>query len=164
MGKTQYQAKWATEFPWLSPALDKFKAYCNICKREFKICGSGRSQVVCHQRCHSTKDGGENTKKKPASNAGQMVFSTTNVMQKGKMSELSIDDQVLRAETYQALKVVGANYCFASTNNDSELFKLMFPNHPVSERYSMAETKVKYVVQLGIAPYCKEVIMDDLRK
>ena len=75
---------------------------------------------------------------------------------------LSLDDQVATAEIYQALQVVAANHSFASTNSDSERFKLMFPNSPVASRYSMAETKVKYIIQFGIADYCKEELVCDI--
>ena len=61
MGRTTFQSKWMKEFSWMSAAKDKYQAFCNICRKEFKIDGSGRSQVVSHQKCHSVGDGGENT-------------------------------------------------------------------------------------------------------
>ena len=162
MGRTEFQSKWINEFPWVSRACDRYKAFCNICNKEFKIDGSGRQQVLSHQRCHSIKDGGKNKRISSSSGKGQMVFSPTGLLKKVNV-QLSIDDQVCRAETYRALKVVASNYSFASTNDDAELFKLMFENNPVAEKYAMAETKVKYVVQFGIAPYCKEMIVSDLK-
>ena len=162
MGRTTFQSKWMKEFSWVSAAKDKCQAFCNICRKEFKIDGSGRSQVVSHQKCHSVGDGGENTKKKK-DNSNQLTFSSSGVLQL-KSIVLSLDDQVATAEIYQALQVVVANYSFASTNSDSKRFKLMFPNSPVASRYSMTEIKVKYIIQFGIADYCKEELVCDIKK
>ena len=162
MGRTTFQSKWMKEFSWVSAAKDKYQAFCNICRKEFKIDGSGRSQVVSHQKCHSVGDGGENTEKKK-DNSNQLTFSSSGVLQP-KSIVLSLDDQVATAEIYQALQVAAANYSFASTNSDSERFKLMFPNSPVASRYSMAETKVKYIIQFGIADYRKEELVCDIKE
>ena len=40
---------------------------------------------------------------------------------------LSAEDQVIRAETLQALDCVHSNHSFASANNDNEKFKKMSP-------------------------------------
>ena len=144
----------------MSAANDKYEAFCNICRKEFKIDGSGRSQV------HITKshcwDGGENTKK-IKDNSNQLTFPISGVLQPESIV-LSLDDQVATAEIYQARQVVAANYSFASTNSDSERVKLMFPNSPVASHYSMTETKVKYIIQFGIADYCKEELVYDIKE
>ena len=115
-----------------------------------------------HIRSVSVGDGGENTKKKKDT-SNQLTFSSSGVLQP-KSIVLSLDDQVATAEIYQALQVVAANYSFASTNSDSERFKLMFLNSPVASRHSMAETKVKYTIQFGIADYCKEELVCDIKE
>ena len=99
MGRTTFQSKWMKEFSWVSATKDKYQAFCNICRKEFKIDGSGRSQVVSHQKCHSVGDGGEDTKKKK-DNSNQLTFSSSGVLQP-KSIVLSLDDQVATAEIYQ---------------------------------------------------------------
>ena len=43
-------------------------------------------------------------------------------------SSLSMEEQVLRAETIQALKRVDSNLSFASANGDGDRFRTMFPD------------------------------------
>ena len=39
----------------------------------------------------------------------------------------------------------------------------MFPDSEIAKCYSQGETKVKYVIQFGIAPYIKQLILDDIK-
>ena len=52
----------------------------------------------------------------------------------------------------QALDFVHWNYSFASANNNKK-FKFIFPDHKIAERYTQGQTKTKYVIEYGIAPY-----------
>ena len=74
------------------------------------------------------------------------LSSTTSVL-------LTPEDEVVKAETLQALDYVSSNYSFASAKNDSEKFRRMFPDSKIAEAYQQGETKIKYVIQFGIAPY-----------
>ena len=40
----------------------------------------------------------------------------------------------------------------------------MFPNRPIAQDYSQADAKVKYNLQFGIAPYCKEQLIYDIKR
>ena len=75
---------------------------------------------------------------------------------------LSLEDQVLRAETLQSLDYVSSNYSFASAKNDSDKFKMMFPDSKIAQTYYQSETKFKYVTQFGIAPYIKKLMLNEL--
>ena len=39
----------------------------------------------------------------------------------------------------------------------------MFPDSKIAKSYSQGETKVKYVIQFGIALYIKELILDHIK-
>lgn len=73
----------------------------------------------------------------------------------------SLEDQALRADTLQALDCVYSNYSFASANNDNRKFKAMFPDSKIAESYAQGETKTKYVIEFGIAPYFKKNMLKD---
>ena len=48
MGKT-YQRGWEKDYPWLKSVKGyKTKAYCTLCKKDFRIENSGVSQVNSH--------------------------------------------------------------------------------------------------------------------
>ena len=72
-------------------------------------------------------------------------------------------DSVTKAELLQALKVVDGNMSFASANGDNERYRAMFPDSKIAQSYSQAETKVKYMIQFGIAPYIRSDLLIDLQ-
>lgn len=74
---------------------------------------------------------------------------------------LTESEQVAKAETIWALKCVKANFSFASNNEN--VFKLMFTDSKIAANYNMCETKAKYVVQFGIAPYVQNVLVTDMK-
>ena len=78
-------------------------------------------------------------------------------------SSLSVEEQVLRAETIQALKCVDSNLSFASANGDRDRFRTMFPDPKIAEQYSQSETKMKYVIQFGLSSYFQDVFKSDLK-
>ena len=58
---------------------------------------------------------------------------------------LSTEDQVICAETLQALHFVQCNYSFGS-NKVSNVFKQMFPDSKTAQSYKQEETKIEYVI------------------
>ena len=74
----------------------------------------------------------------------------------------SFEEQVLCAEVLQALQVVNSNYSFASSENDNERFKMMFPDSKIAQSYRQGKTKVRYNIQYGIAPHIKQMLMYDV--
>ena len=52
---------------------------------------------------------------------------------------LSTEDQVIKAETIQALDYAGSGYSFASANNDNEKFRLMFPDSDIAKAYKQKQ-------------------------
>ena len=67
----------------------------------------------------------------------------------------------MKAETLQVLKVVSSNYSFASTTDDGERFRLMYPDSPTAAKYQQSRTKVNYVIKHGISPYVKDLYIKD---
>ena len=76
----------------------------------------------------------------------------------------SPEEPVIRAETYQCLQVVSSNYSFSSTESDNNWFKIMFPGSRIAAYYSQGKTKVRYNIQIGIAPYIKQMLLYDVNK
>ena len=122
-----------------------------------KVDGGGHSQVTSHSKCH--KEGAEES----ASRQRSFTTSSEGCMSlSNKEIKLCKEDLVLNAEILQALHVVDCSQPFASTNTDSDRFKSMFPDSIIAKSYGMAKTKVKYTIELGIAPYLKEKLINML--
>ena len=62
-------------------------------------------------------------------------------------SILSLDEQVVKAETLWALKCVNSNMSFASANGDGDMFRQMFPDSRIAENYKQNETKIVSIFQ-----------------
>ena len=72
--------------------------------------------------------------------------------------------QILNAEFLQAPNMVDRNHLFFSANGDSYRFKKMFRDLQIAAKYSQGETKPKYVVQFGLAPFVKDELITDVQK
>ena len=149
MGKTSYQTKWQESFPWLAPVKpDLYKAYCKHCLKTFRPF----AQVRSHANCHKKDEFGT-----------QRTFVTQNgesVLSPKQKTTFSPEDQVVNAEILQALHFADCNYSFAKT--DADRFREMFPDSMIAKSYQQS-TKVKYIIQYGIAPYVKEKLIYDIR-
>ena len=49
-------------------------------------------------------------------------------------------------------------------NGDSDRFKKMFPDLQIAAKYSQEETKSRYVVRFGLAPFVKDELSTDVQK
>ena len=79
-------------------------------------------------------------------------------------SKPTTKDQILNAEILHALNMVDKNHSFSSANGDSDRLKKMFPDSQIAAKYSQEETKSKYVVQFGLAPFVKDELSTDVQK
>ena len=56
---------------------------------------------------------------------------------------------------------VDANWSFQSANDEGK--QLMLPDSQIAKGHKLNETKMKYMIQFGIAPYFRDLIKDDLK-
>ena len=93
----------------------------------------------------------------------QRTFKTSGGPLTG-CSKPTTKDQILNAEILQALNMVNKNHSFSSANGDSDRFKKMFPGLQIAAKYSQEETKSRYVVRFGLAPFVKDELSTDVQK
>ena len=160
---TKHQKSWETGRQWLSPhKSDPFISYLKACKDTFSTRQNGTEKLKQHEKTvKHTK--AINSMRQQASFApnldGKLRISKATID-----SFLCLDDKVVRAEILQALHIVGANQSFASTDSDSERFKLMFPDSEIAAKYAQHATKARYVIVYGLAPHVKESLIDDAKE
>ena len=156
---TSYCDSWSTEvhrnldgidelYDWVTSVRgDKTKAKCSLCLKShpFSISSGGISDVKRHA-------GGKEHRRLIKERSSQRTLTS-------KGSSLSVGvcekDKVTKAEILQALKVVDANASFASAADDGDRFREMFPDSNIAKKYKQGETKTKYCIEFGIAPYVK---------
>ena len=82
-----------------------------------------------------------------------IVMQRAQSMQKWILPQLDHNQLVTNAEIYQALHVA----------DDALRFQKMFPDSSIAKSYQQGRTKIKYVLQFGIAPYIKDLVMLDVQ-
>ena len=75
---------------------------------------------------------------------------------------ISSSEKILRAEILELFDLVDKNKSFASCNGDGERYSKMCPDSQIAKNFNQQETKAKYTLQFGIAPYIKDKIISDI--
>lgn len=157
--KTTYNPKWEKLYDFISEGTDKYKAHCNKCDREISIKSGGKADINRHvngaihdKRCR-LRNTTRNQEDEP---------NATTVDENNNVLNLS-PEEVLKAETMQALKVVSSNFSFASCHDDGDRFRQMFPDSTIAKNYHQSRTKVNYVIKHGISPFVKDHYLKDFK-
>ena len=134
----------------------------------FSIKNGGHSDVKRHcsgikhrKNCGECSDNSKNISDNSINISDNSININEENYENNNQIELTPEEQVMKAETLQALKVVSSNYSFASTTDDAERFRLMFPDSPTAAKYQQSRTRVSYVIKHGISPYVKDLYIND---
>lgn len=160
---TSYCRDWEASYPFLQPGSTKHTAKCTYCVKEFKISSAGIGQVRSHANGERHKEREKIICGKAKQRRIVLSVNSENPISLSGDMVLTAEDSVLKAEVLQALKVVESNYSFASSNGDGDRFRLMFPDSKIAENYKQNETKVRYVIQYGIAPSILQNQINELK-
>ena len=68
------------------------------------------------------------------------------------------DSQKQKAEIVWALKSVLSGYSNNSCADISKIFTCMFPDSKIAKSFELGATKLKYVINFGIAPYFRDIL------
>ena len=158
--KTKYNKPSESQFNWIkSCSKDVHSVHCKLCQKDFSISGGGVTQIKSHatSKLHLARE---------KEREGQSHFSKdahNSIQINNPKISLSTEEEIRNAEIIQALKCVESNYSFASTSNDGERFRAMFPDAQTAKHFKQGETKTKYTIQYGIYPYFKDLLLEDLK-
>ena len=75
-----------------------------------------------------------------------------------------LDSSSLKAEIVWALKSVMSGYSNNSSSDMNVTFQIMFPDSNIAKQYQMGPDKLKYIVNWGLAPYFKDLLIEDISK
>ena len=90
--------------------------------------------------------------------------STSTVQLIGVNKPLSFDDQITKAETLWALKSVQHGFSYQSSDETGELFRTMFPDSKIAEKFSIQQSKMFYVVSHGLGPYFYSGVVEEVKR
>ena len=156
--KTKYNKSWQDSFDWVSQVKEDYHAArCNICNKVFSIGSGGVSDLKQHSKTAKHT-------KNAALMKGQSAFRSNSFKLQGGTSKptlLTDKEQVLNAEIIEAIHSVDSNQSFSASNGSGKHYKKMSPCE-VAANFSLQETKMKYTIQFGIAPYVKDQLVQDI--
>ena len=85
---------------------------------------------------------------------------STAIAAASNLHEVSIQDQVTKAELYFSLFVAEHNLSFSTANHFTKLCKKMFPDSRIASQFSCARTKVRSIITHAIAPTVNADVVD----
>ena len=158
--KTSYTIKWEKQFIWLQRSKVPDCAFCKLCQKSFRIDGAGVGQVKSHHKSKTHQDR-ENLSNGSTDQRTFIISANKTINLSSGSFVLTPEESIVKAEVLQALNHAQCNYSFASARGDSERFREMFPDSEIAKNYQQGETKVKYNLQYGIAPFVKQSLIND---
>ena len=75
-----------------------------------------------------------------------------------------VRDAITKAEITYCLHVVEIHSSMRSTDNCTEMFRVMFPDSEIAKGFKMAKDKVSYIIIFGLGEYYKERAKDIICK
>lgn len=164
--KSKFRTDWQVEREWLMPVkTDCLRAQCILCEKSFSVASSGLFQVRQHEAT-------EKHKQIAATRSGT-TSQTVLVRRSCNDSSLSLskkppfsftpEDLTLRAEIIWALKCAKSNISFSCNEDIGDILRAMCPDSNVLKNYAMSATKVRYVIEFGLAQYIRECLIEDLK-
>ena len=144
---------------------DKNSFRCKSCCSKISLSNMGKRaleshmQGVRHKQKTPVKSGCIfKTVRKTTSDANVNTSATTSKVV--NMPTLTMkNSEIITAEIYWALKVVQSNLSLNSCNDLNSLFWKMFPDSDIARSYSLAKTKLSYVINFGIATLLLEKLV-----
>ena len=77
-------------------------------------------------------------------------------VQKGPLSSFVLDENTLNAEIIWCLNLVKSHHSFRSCDSLKSLFKVMFPDSAIPDKFSLGKDKARYMIIYGIYPTFKQ--------
>ena len=184
MGKCVFNQKWCTTYPWVTKAEDKFKAYCKVCRKIIDLSKMGEGALRSHEkaekhrlntRLDSDQRGLESfvlpspppsTSTSSSSTSSDTSSSTSSHAAASGQKQMCMyfaKNDVLTSEILWTMQTVVNHNSYKSNENISELFKTMFPDSKIAEKFTCGERKTAYFTVFGIAEYLRSLIINDIK-
>ena len=157
--KTKFNQSWLNKLdsngnsvkPWLKQGSSETTFICTICRTGDLDCSNkGWKAVEQHMQNEKHKNNLNALK-----NNSQLTFSisattsstssTHTIQLVDPNKPLLFDDQVSQAEILWALKSVQNAFSYKDSDDVSELFRTMFPDSKIAQKFSIQHSKMSYV-------------------
>lgn len=157
---------------WLKQGSSNTTFVCMLCNTGDLDCSNkGWKAVEQHiqkekhrQKVNASKNNSRFSFPLAAPAASASSANTVQLIGVGVNKPLSFDDQITKAETLWALKSVQHGFSYQSSDEIGELFRTMFPDSKIAEKFSIQHSKMSYVVSHGLGPYFRSQVVDEVKR
>ena len=150
-------------------------AYCKLCYNTIDLKSGGSNALDSHQKGQKhqefeetrktnsmklflssqfSKSSNVNQKEGPLSHQSSLKSARVgpSEVQEGPLSTFVLDKNTLNAETVWCLNVVKSHHSLRSYDSLKNLFKVIFPDSAIPDKFSLGKDKVRYMIIYGIYP------------
>ena len=149
------------------------KALCKLCHKAIDLKSGGSFALDSHKKGQKHQElekarktnamglfvssqSSTSAKEGPLSPQSTSNSSEVRSTEQKQLSSFIIDENTLNAEILWCLNVVKSHHTFRSCDPLKNLFKVMFPDSAVPEKFSLGKDKARYMIIYGIAPAFKQ--------
>ena len=156
---------------------DSNKFRCKVCNKTLTLSTEGRPAVVRHKGGAKHKEAAEKIKKffakslpidvfvVPNSPDAQPIATVREPQQKqATITQHVTTEEVLTAEIIWVLQTVLNGFSFSSCDGMGDNFRRMLKGNEVAQKFRLGRTKIGYVVNYGLGPYFKELMIESVKK
>ncbi|CAF3357733.1 unnamed protein product [Rotaria sp. Silwood2] len=161
---------------WLKQGAQPSSFICTLCKTSDLYCGNKGWQSI--ERHMDNKKHRDNLKLLKENNTftiqteanhnpSEAASSSSNISTVTLASQtkhFSFSDQVTRAEALWAMNATRHGYSYLSCNESGDLFKKMFPDSDIAQKFNMERTKLSYVISHGLGPFFHRNLVEDIKQ
>lgn len=186
--KAKFNANWLSmpEFAaWLAEGKDVHSAACKICQQSFTIAGMGITAVKSHSSSSKHSSAVARSKqqlslsqfmdKPPSSSVMPESQPSTSTFTPTCSTPVIVDstkpfykvacdfvDNTTKSEALWSLNVVMKHLSYRSCDGVADIFKQMFPDSVIANKFSLGRDKVRYTILYGLAPFFHQELLSVL--
>lgn len=151
--KTKWNVKfnneWSKTYSWIVRGKDITQAKCTACESQFTINHGGENDIIKHMRTEKHK---KNTTTNTQGKKIDTFFSKNNL-------DTDLTAQAECAFVFHSIKHA---HSYLSADCAGKLFKTIFKDSRIAERYSCGRTKATRLVTNILGPESKQMVLNDL--
>ena len=149
---------------WLGKVDDNNNKYrCKLCKKTNLLSSSGKATLTEHA---------EGVQHKAIVKRRKVFFCPKEKVNMGESSRQGTleetdhvkDISIIKAQVIWILKMIDSGYSNNSSDNIMECFKAMFSDSLIAQKIDMHRTKSSYIINHGLAPHFKKLLLEDINK
>jgi hypothetical protein len=175
--KTKFNETWLNKFDvngnsvktWLKKGSSETTFICSLCRTSDLDCSNkGWKAIEQHMQNEKHKKNLNSLKNnslfgflQPTTTTPSACSNTVQLVDCNK--PLSFEDQVTKSEILWALKSTQHGFSYKNSDETGELFRTMFPDSKIAEKFSIQHSKMSYIISHGLGPYFRDQLVEDIK-